>query len=104
MTTHVFDTTTLILSLRSSELARAARLGGLPLALDEREINDPETSIELVRFFAKRGMKAALHEAYERQFPARYPEDIESSFWQANPDPLPVDGRFRSGWKGKVSW
>lgn len=104
MTHHAFDTTTLILSLTSSELSRAARLGGLPMALDEQDINDPATSIELVRFFAKRGIKTALHETYERQFPARYPEDVDPSYWQANPEPLPIDGRLNHGWRGKVSW
>lgn len=104
MTYHAFKTTTLILSLSQIELEQAARLGGLPNALDNQDGYDPDTGLELTRFVAKRGIAKAIKEAHERHFPARYPEDVEPNFWAVKSAPQPITGQFGHIWKGKVSW
>lgn len=104
MIDHTTDTITLMVTLETSELCRAARLGGLPIALDEQLIDDPDLSDELVRFFAKRGICSAIHDSFDRAYPQHYPDDLEPSFWQANPDPIPIEGGFDHIWRGKVSW
>lgn len=93
--------TTLMLTLEPSTLNRAARLGGLPIALDERLIDDETLNDELVRFFAKRGIETAIHEGFERLYPPRYPEDCEVEYGgtrgTANADVASI-------WRGQASW
>lgn len=104
MTDHTNDTITLMVTLDMSDFCRAARLGGLPIALDEQPIDDPDLSDELVRFFAKRGICSAIHDSFDRMYPQHYPDDLEPSFWKMNADPIPVTGGFGYCWRGEVSW
>ena len=98
MTDLPVDTTPVLLVLNIHDLCRAARLGGLPFALDAQPLDDAILNDELVRFFAKRGIISAIHDCFDRHYPPHYPDDIDASFWQQN------SAIFTQNWKGKVSW
>ena len=104
MRLHDSDTTTLLVTLSSSELARAARLGGLVTSLDDQIIDDTDIATELVQFFAKRGLLDALSEHYAREYPAHYPEDVDASYWATFEKPAPIKGDFIHQWRGKITW
>jgi len=58
-------------------LYRAARLGGLPIALDDTAIRETDGSMDLVRFFARRGITNAIHGLFDLRYPPRYPDDLD---------------------------
>ncbi|MEP3198205.1 MAG: hypothetical protein ABJO57_10070 [Lentilitoribacter sp.] len=102
MTSCSLDTNHLLLTLSNAELCRAARLAGYPIALDERPIDEADLSDELLRYFAKKGIINAIHEQFERDYPTRYPEDVDIQNWQTNS--AQATGVFSNIWRGKASW
>lgn len=101
--THISpDQTRLLVTLTSDELCRAARLGGYPIALDEQPLDDEEATMELLRFFAKRGITNAIHKQFEHEFPTRYPDDVDVFDWQTSSDQ--VTSAFSNIWRGKAQW
>ncbi len=76
MADHLNNAVRLFLDLDPASLSRAARLGGLPIGLDESLIDDPETSLEVVCHFAKLGIELAIYESFDRLYPLHYPDDI----------------------------
>lgn len=101
MTDHATQTVTLMVTLDTIELSHAARLGGLPMGLDDHLIDDPDLSLELVRHCARRGIVAAIHDSFARAYPPHYPDDIEPEFWSMRDD---ATARFLNIWTGAASW
>jgi len=77
MTDQPNDTTILIVTLNTSELDQAARLGGLASVFEEGDLDAPELSNELVRFFAERGIRTAIQRSFDQEYPSHYPEDFD---------------------------
>ncbi|MEQ8399679.1 MAG: hypothetical protein RIB53_17215 [Roseitalea porphyridii] len=71
------ESITLSITLDPSTFFRAARLGGLPITLDGRPIDDIDTSMQVIALFAHRGITAAIQESFDRAWPAHYPEDCD---------------------------
>ena len=101
MSDHLNDAVTVLVTLDISALRRAARLGGLPIALDEHPIDDANGEMELLRLFAKRGIAAAIDESFDRNYPPRYPEDVSGEFWQISDS---AAGSFMHIWRGQAKW
>lgn len=96
MSDHPYDAVTLLVTLDMPTLCRAARLGGLPIALDEHPLDGPDGSTELLRLFARRGILAAIDESFDRHYPPHYPEDVMPEFWQT--------GGSAHVWRGRAKW
>jgi hypothetical protein len=101
MTDHTHDDVTLVVTLDVSALCRAARLGGLPIALDEQPMDEGDATLELIKFFARRGILTAIDDSFDRHSPAHYPEDVEDELWQTSG---PATGGFAHVWRGTVTW
>ncbi len=101
MSDHPNDTVTVLITLDLSALCRAARLGGLPIALDENPLADANGSLALLRLFAKRGILAAIDESFDRLYPPHYPDDASHLDWQTKGS---ATGSFTSIWWGKAQW
>jgi hypothetical protein len=97
-----FQTVTLSVTLSNSELLRAARLGGLVVALNDFEAFDVSDHAALIAH-AELGMAFAIHDSFERMFPTRYPEDVDwaSEGWGYS---AKITGYFCKIWRGKVTW
>jgi len=101
MSDHPNDTVTVLVTLDMAALCRAARLGGMPIALDEQPVDESDASVELLRLFARRGILTAIDDSFDRHYPLRYPEDVDPDFWQAGGT---ATGRFWPAWRGKATW
>lgn len=84
MPDHQDDTATVLITLDMSALCHAARLGGLPIALDEQPIDDSDGSLKLIKLFAGRGILAAIDDSFDRHYPLHYPEDVDPDFRQTD--------------------
>lgn len=105
MSDHLHDAVTVLVTLDLPSLCRAARLGGLPIALDENPMEDTETSLEIVRHYAKRGILASIHESFDRAYPAHYPDDVrdapETAWTLGGAD---IDYRWGHIWRRTAQW
>lgn len=101
MSDHPNDAVTVQVTLDMSALCRAARLGGLPIALDERPLDDANGSFELLRFFAMRGILVAIDDSFDRHYPPHYPEDVPSEFLQTSGT---AAGGFVHISRGRAKW
>jgi hypothetical protein len=101
MSDHPNDAVTVLVTLDLSALCRAARLGGLPIALDEQPLDDPNGSLELLRLFARRGILAAIDDSFDRHYPPHYPDDVSGEFWQTSGS---ATGGFAHVWRGRAKW
>lgn len=78
MRDQLSETTTLMVTLSTAELYQAARLGGLPFAFEERDLDDAALSLELISHFAKRGISESIQQSFEHGYPSHYPEDFDN--------------------------
>lgn len=101
MSDHLNDAVTVLVTLDMPALCRAARLGGLPITLDEHPLDDEKSTVELLRFFAKRGICKAIYAQFEHEYPMHYPDDVEFSDWQTSGS---TTGAFSNVWRGKAKW
>lgn len=99
MSDHPYDAVTLLVTLDMPSLCRAARLGGLPIALDEQPLDEPNGSLELLRLFARRGILAAIHDSFDRHYPTYYPDDVEVGHNSGS-----ATGHFSHIWRGRAKW
>ncbi len=101
MSDHPDNDVSVLVTLDQATLCRAARLGGLPIALDDNPIDDPETSIEVMRHFAKRGIAHAIHDSFDRLYPPHYPADFEDI---QNIGGTDVGYQWGHVWRGTAKW
>ena len=101
MSDHPNDAVTVLVTLDLPALCRAARLGGLPIALDEQPLDDPNGSLELLRLFARRGILAAIDDSFDRHYPPHYPEDVMPDSFQTGGS---ATGSFTHIWRGRAKW
>lgn len=103
---HPENTVTVRVTLDQSTLCRAARLGGLPIALDEKLIEKADGSMELVQFFAKRGITHAIHDSFDRLYPSHYPDDLteETSEQPWSMEANNCSYQWDAQWTGTVTW
>ncbi|MCV6576793.1 MAG: hypothetical protein OIF58_13765 [Cohaesibacter sp.] len=105
MSDHPETTVTMSVTLDQATLCRAARLGGLAIALDEAPIDKTDNSFEQVCQFAVRGITHAIHDSFDRLYPPYYPDDVREAapkFWSMGTDT--INYQFLAPWKGKVTW
>lgn len=105
MPDHPNDEVTVLVTLDLPSLSRAARLGGLPIALDENPMDDANTSLETLRHYAKRGIISAIHESFDRLYPAYYPDDVHDALdlsWSTSGNNLGY--RWGQVWRGTAKW
>ncbi|HAT86936.1 MAG TPA: hypothetical protein DCS30_13925 [Rhizobiales bacterium] len=105
MSDHPENTVTMSVTLDQATLCRAARLGGLAIALDEAPTDQTDSSLEQVCQFAKLGITHAIHDSFDRLYPPHYPDDVRDAaprFLSMEIDNL--DYQFLTPWKGKVTW
>lgn len=101
MSDHSNDVVSVLITLDMPALCRAARLGGLPITIDEHPLDDTNGSLELLRLFARRGVKTAIDDSFDRHYPAHYPEDVDQDVFQTGGS---ARGYFARIWRGTAKW
>ena len=69
--------TFLVIPVTSTELVKAARLGGLDITLDTDLKNADNTTLEFICDYARYGTLNAIHDSFNHTYPPHYPDDAE---------------------------